>query len=270
MPKIADLFVYPVKSCSAVRLEEASLTATGFEYDRNWMVVDERGVFFTQRENPKLALVTPSIEGDHLVLDAPGMSPIHVPLQTSGEEAEVTIFDESYPAHSTTAEADAWFSGYLGGVFRLVRHKPEATRLGGVQYPERDPSPTRFVDNYGILVISQASHEALNKRLPSPIPLDRFRPNIVMSGVDEHEEDYFKVARHGDVALRFVNPCFRCNMTSIDQQAGQASFDPLPTLATYRYDEASKGVKFGAYAAVGGGIGRSLRRGDEFEIEWSF
>lgn len=270
MPKIADLFVYPVKSCSAIRLEEALLTPTGFQYDRNWMVVDERGAFVTQREHSRLALVKPSIRGERLTLEAPGMPQLDLPLETSGKDVEVTIFGESYPAHPTSKEANAWFSAYLSGVFQLVRHKPEATRLGGVQYPERDASPTRFVDNYGVLVISEASHRALNERLPSPIPLDRFRPNIVVSGVDEYDEDHFKTARRGDVALRFVNPCFRCNMTSIDQQTGLPSLDPLPTLATYRYDETSKGVKFGAYAAVGSGIGQSLRRGDEFEIEWSF
>jgi uncharacterized protein YcbX len=270
MPKICDLFIYPVKSCAALRMEEALLAPTGFEYDRNWMVVDERGDFLTQRENPRLALVRPSLEGDVLVLEAPGMSRLRVPYETSGEEIEATIFGESYPAYSTGVEANAWFSSYLEGDFKLVRHKAEATRLGGVQYPERDPSPTRFVDNYGILVISQASHEALNRRLPSPIPLNRFRPNVVVSGVGEYEEDYFTTARRGDAALRFVNPCFRCNMTSLDQETGKVSFDPLPILATYRFDEASKGVKFGAYAAVAGGIGQSLRRGDELEIEWSF
>jgi uncharacterized protein len=270
MPRISELFVYPVKSCAAIGMSEVSIVPTGFEYDRNWMIVDGDGAFVTQREQPSLALVAPQIGESGLRLQAPGMAPLDLPADDGGGPVMVTLFGESHRAIATNAAADAWVSRYLDGPFRLVRCDPRTLRLGGVQYPERDAAPTSFVDNYGVLVISQASHTALNRKLPEAVPMNRFRPNIVLSGVEDHDEDYITHARCGEVALRFINPCFRCNLTSIDQQIGRPGFDPLPVLATYRYDEAAKGVKFGAYAAISQGIGGRLHVGCDIEVDWSF
>ncbi|HEX3506395.1 MAG TPA: MOSC N-terminal beta barrel domain-containing protein [Xanthobacteraceae bacterium] len=269
MPTISDLFVYPVKSCSGIRMKEVSIVPTGFAFDRNWMVVDADGNFVTQREHPTLALVKPELNGG-ITLTAPDMEPLHVSANGGGEPVAVALFGETLSAASTTAEADAWFSKYLGGAFRLVKCDPAKLRKGGVQYPQRDDAPTSFVDNYGVLVISQASHAALNQKLPQAVPMNRFRPNIVVAGIDEHEEDYFTNARSGDVALRFINPCYRCSLTSIDQQSATPGLDVLPTLSTYRYDEAVKGVKFGAYAAISGGVGSELRVDSNLDVDWSF
>jgi hypothetical protein len=269
MPTISDLFVYPVKSCAGVRMKEVSIVPTGFAFDRNWMVVDADGNFVTQREHPMLALVKPALNGG-VTLTAPDMEPLHVAPNGGGEPVAITLFGETCAAMSTTAEADAWFSKYLGGAFRLVKCDPATLRKGGVQYPQRDDAPTSFVDNYGVLVISQASHAALNQKLPQAVPMNRFRPNIVVAGIDEHEEDYFTNARSGDVALRFVNPCYRCSLTSIDQQSATPGLDVLPTLSTYRYDEAVKGVKFGAYAAISGGVGAQLCVDSDLDVDWSF
>jgi uncharacterized protein len=269
MPTISDLFVYPVKSCAGVRMTEVSIVPTGFAFDRNWMVADADGNFVTQREHSTLALVKPQLNGG-ITLTAPDMEPLHVAADAAGEPVTITLFGEKHDAVATTAEADAWFSKYLGGTFRLVKCDPAKRRLGGVQYPQRDDAPTSFVDNYGILVISQASHATLNQKLPQAVPMNRFRPNIVVAGVDEHDEDYFTNARCGDVALRFINPCYRCSLTSIDQQSATPGLDVLPTLSTYRYDEAVKGVKFGAYAAISSGIGSQLRVDSDLDVDWSF
>jgi uncharacterized protein len=269
MPKISDLFVYPVKSCAGVRMNEVSIVPTGFAFDRNWMVVDADGNFVTQREQSTLALVKPQLNGG-IALTAPDMEPLHVAADAAGEPVTITLFGETHGAMATTPEADAWFSKYLGGKFRLVKCDPAKLRKGGVQYPQRDDAPTSFVDNYGVLVISQASHAALNQKLPHEVPMNRFRPNIVVGGVEEHDEDYFTNARCGDVALRFVNPCYRCSLTSIDQQSAMPGLDVLPTLSTYRYDEAVKGVKFGAYAAISAGIGSALRIDSDLDVDWSF
>jgi uncharacterized protein YcbX len=269
MPTISDLFVYPVKSCAGVRMKEVSVVPTGFAFDRNWMVVDAEGNFVTQREHSTLALVKPQLNGG-ITLTAPEMEPLHLSTNSAGEPATISLFGEKHGAMSTTPEADAWFSKYLGGTFRLVKCDPATRRLGGVQYAERDAAPTSFVDNYGVLVISQASHASLNQKLPQAVPMNRFRPNIVVVGIDEHEEDYFINARCGDVALRFVNPCYRCSLTSIDQQSAMPGLDVLPTLSTYRYDEAVKGVKFGAYAAISGGVGSQLRVDSDLDVDWSF
>ncbi len=268
-PTISDLFVYPIKSCAGVRVKEVAIVPTGFEFDRNWMVVDADGNFVTQREYPTLALVRPELNGGMTLL-APDMEPLPVAINGGGEPVTITLFGEKHGAMSTTAAADAWFSKYLGGTFRLVKCDPSTFRKGGVQYPERDAAPTSFVDNYGILVISQASHAALNQKLPQAVPMNRFRPNLVVTGIDEHDEDYFTNARCGDVALRFVNPCFRCSLTSIDQQSATPGLDVLPTLSTYRYDEAVKGVKFGAYAAISGGVGSALHVDSDLDVDWSF
>lgn len=270
MPTISDLYVYPVKSCAGVRVKEIAIVPTGFEFDRNWMVVDADGTFVTQREHPKLALVTPRIDNGGVMLSAPGMDELHLSANGGGEPVTIMLFGEKHAAMSTTAVADAWFSQYLGVPCRLVKRDPQTLRQGGVQYPARDAAPTSFVDNYGILVISQASHAALNQKLAEAVPMNRFRPNIVVTGVDEHEEDYFTNARCGDVALRFVNPCYRCSLTSIDQLSGTPGIDVLPVLQTYRYDDAAKGVKFGAYAAVSGGVGAQLRVDSDLDVDWSF
>jgi uncharacterized protein len=269
MPTISDLFVYPVKSCAGLRMQEVSIVPTGFAFDRNWMVVDADGNFVTQREYPTLALVKPQLNGG-ITLSAPGMAPLQVSADGGDEPVTITLFGESHSAVATTPEADAWFSQYLGGPFRLVKCDPAKLRKGGVQYPERDDAPTSFVDNYGVLVISQASHASLNQKLAQAVPMNRFRPNIVVAGIDEHEEDYFTNARSGAVALRFINPCYRCSLTSIDQQSATPGLDVLPTLSTYRYDEAAKGVKFGAYAAISAGIGSQLKVDSDLDVDWSF
>lgn len=270
MPKIAELFVYPVKSCAGVCMDEVAIVPTGFEFDRNWMVIDDGATFVTQREHPKLALVKPQFANGGLILNAPGIEPLHLSANGSGEPLSISLFGETHQALSTNAAADAWFSKYLGGLFRLVKCDPAALRKGGVQYPERDAAPTSFVDNYGILVISEASRNALNNKLSEAVPMNRFRPNLVVSGTDEHDEDYFTNARCGDVALRFVNPCYRCSMTSIDQTIGAPGLEVLPVLTTYRYDDAVKGVKFGNYAAVSGGVGSRLRVNSDLEVDWNF
>jgi uncharacterized protein YcbX len=270
MPKISSLFVYPVKSCAGVRMDAVSIVPTGFEFDRNWMVVDAQGAFVTQREHPKLALVKPEFANSGMILNAPGMAPLHVSSNGAGAPVTITLFGESHEALATNVAADAWFSEYLGASFRLAKCDPRTLRKGGVQYPERDAAPTSFVDNYGILVISEASHAALNQKLPTAVPINRFRPNIVVTGVDEHDEDYFTNARCGEIALRFVNPCYRCSLTSIDQAIGAPGLEVLPVLTTYRYDDAAKGVKFGAYAAVDGGIGSQLRINSDLDVDWNF
>src|SRR5271168_2415343 len=148
MPTISDLFVYPVKSCAGVRMKEVSIVSTGFELDRNWMVVDADGNFVTQREHSMLALVKPQLNGD-ITLTAPDMAPLHVSADGGGEPVTITLSGETHGAMATTPEADAWFGKYLGGTFRLVKCDPETLRKGGVQYPQRDDAPTSFVDNYG-------------------------------------------------------------------------------------------------------------------------
>jgi uncharacterized protein len=269
MIKIKDLFVYPIKSCKGIGVAEIELSPTGFVGDRNWMVVDEAGVFVSQREHPKLALVEPRLTDDGLVLNAPGMTELSVSPSAQGMQGcEVELFGEKLPSYCAGDEPAKWFGEYLGGSFRLVARDPGFLRKGGVQYPSRDEAPTSFVDNYGILVISEASRSDLNNRLVSGVPMNRFRPNIVVEGVDAYGEDYFASASAGDVTLRFVDVCYRCNMTTIDQEKAEFGQEPLQTLGRYRSSKA--GVRFGNYAAVAGGIGKRLTAGSALQIALNF
>ena len=158
-----------------------------------------------------------------LSFQRPGMTPLHVSANGVGGPIAISLFGETHEALSRQCRrpmhGSATISADRSGSPNAIRPR---LRKGGVQYPERDAAPTSFVDNYGILVISEASHAALNQKLPQAVPMNRFRPNIVVSGVDEHEEDYFTNVRCGEVALRFINPCFRCSLTSIDQKSGDA------------------------------------------------
>ena len=269
MIKIKDLYVYPVKSCKGIRVEEIELAATGFVDDRNWMVINDQNAYISQREQPTLALVEPKIMKDKLSLTAPGMPMLEIQRNAkNGEKIEVDLFGEKMSSLSAGSEACAWFSKYLGGDYRLVTCDPNFVRKGGVQYPARDEAPTSFTDNYGILVISEASREDLNKRLVSGVPMNRFRPNIVVEGVDPYGEDYFALASTSDVTLRFVDICYRCNLTTIDQEKAEFGQEPLLTLGRYRNSKI--GVRFGNYAAVAGGIGKTLRAGAPLEIALNF
>lgn len=268
MISIKDILIYPVKSCRGMRLDEAMLSATGFAGDRNWMIVDAAGTFVSQREQPRLALVQPSLATDSLRLAAPNMPNIEVPLVPGGDRLEAELFGEKLPSLTVSEAASAWFSAYLDGSFALVACDPSHARLGGVQYPSRDGAPTSFVDNYGILVISEASRADLNRRLPAAVPMNRFRPNIVIGGVDAYGEDYFSSVKAGDVELRFIDVCYRCNMTTIDQETAVMGDQPLATLARYR--TSGQGVRFGSYAAVLAGVGSTLRAGSPLDVTLNF
>ncbi len=269
MIKIKDLYVYPVKSCKGIRVDEIALSPTGFLGDRGWMVIDERGVFVSQREQPKLALVAPKLLADKLVLNAPGMPELVISSKVqSGERVQVDLFGEKISSLAASSDASAWFAKYLGGTYHLVACDPEFFRKGGVQYPSRDEAPTSFVDNYGILVISEASRDDLNARLVSGVPMNRFRPNIVVEGVDPYGEDYFASASTKDVTLRFIDLCYRCNLTTIDQEKAEFGQEPLATLGRYRNSKI--GVRFGNYAAVAGGVGKTLQAGTPLEIALNF
>lgn len=268
MTTIADLITYPVKSCRGIHHDAIEVTRTGLANDRRWMIIDDAGVAVTQREQSRLALVVPTLEEEILSLDAPGMSRFSMPAGTIEQAETVELFGEHISSLSVSLAANEWFSDYLGASVRLVTCDPSFNRRGGVQYPSRDEAPTSFTDNYGILVISEASHNDLNSRMDVSLPMNRFRPNIVVKGVEAYDEDYFQSARTGDVELRFIDLCYRCNLTTIDQEKAVFGQEPLVTLGAYRNEKA--GVKFGSYAAVSGGFGLLLKTGSTMEVELSF
>lgn len=258
MISVSRLFVYPVKSCSGVMVDEAVVGATGFELDRRWLVAGEDGVFLSQRRHPRLALVKVHVGGNRLWLEAPNLPVIEVPLEREpGPTVEVTVWGDDCVALDEGRDAAEFFSVHLGSSARLVRLADDDVRplsSSSAQPGDR----ISFADGFPFLLLSEASLEGLNRRLSLPVPMDRFRPNIVVSGCPAHAEDSWRQLRIGDVDFRVAKACARCVITTTDQETGDRSPEPLRTLATYRVRDSQ--VLFGQNL-IHGGRG-SIRVGD--------
>ena len=250
---IAALFVYPVKSCRGIALPQARLTPRGLQYDREWMVVSPAGRFLTQREAPRLALVGTTLRDDHLELSAPDLPNLAVPLQRAAREApfEVNVWRDHVLATDEGRAAASWFSKHLGREVRLVRFDDARSRPTDPAWSQGLAGTSAFADGYPVLVLSRASLDDLNARLPAPLPVDRFRPNLYLDGCAPYAEDAIRGLASGQVRLRIVKPCARCSITTTDQSTAERQGDePLRTLKTYRWDDALHGVTFGQNALV--------------------
>ncbi|MBK7902472.1 MAG: MOSC N-terminal beta barrel domain-containing protein [Proteobacteria bacterium] len=253
MITIASLFVYPVKSCRGIALLQARLTPRGLQYDREWMVVSRDGRFMTQRETPRLALVGTALHGDQLELSAPGLPQLAVPLQRPARAAsvEVTVWRDRVLAVDEGQGAADWFGEHLRRDVRLVRFDDTRPRPTDPAWSQGLDGTSAFSDGYPVLVLSRASLDDLNARLPSPLPVDRFRPNLYLDGCAPYAEDAISGLDSGQMRLRIVKPCTRCVITTTDQATAVPQGDePLRTLKTYRWDGALHGVKFGQNAIV--------------------
>jgi hypothetical protein len=291
MPTISELFVYPVKSCAGIALREARLLATGLEYDRCWMVTDPHGVMFTQRAYPRMALIKVELGEEHLVLRAPGMSELRTPLDAAQLDAsrkvETSVWSDTAYGLDTGAASAAWFSEFLGVPARLLRFNPEHERTVDPDYTGSvGGATTFFADGFPLLVVGQASLDDLNARLNNKgapaIPIDRFRPNVVLTGLDAYEEDYVEtlsVAGATDaqphVQLQLVKLCARCPMPTIDQAKGAPDPDwpnePTDTMSLYRAKPQRDGaLTFGNNALVASGAGAWLRVGQAVEAALGF
>jgi len=244
-------------------LRTARLTATGFEWDRQWMAVDARGTFVSQRTHPKLAQVEPAFTDDSLTLSAPKLEPLRLPLAPVGEPRAVKVWNDQCAGLDQGDAAAEWISMAVGDVLRLVRQAPLLDRLADARYAGDKPVLVSFADGYPILVCNQASLVELNARMPQPIPMERFRPNIVLAGLAAFEEDRIDSLLIGDVTLHLVKPCTRCIITSTDQRSGERSTNPLPVLRTFRFNRELLGVAFGENAVAASGVGLSIERGAE-------
>ncbi len=233
-PRLVGIFIYPLKGARGIALESARLDALGFRHDRRWMVVDPAGTFVSQRTSPRLALVRPALAGDALVLEAPGHPPLELPPPPEARRQAVRVFDDAVEAAPVGDAADAWISAFLGLPARIVAFPADAVRPVDRRYARRATDRVAFVDAYPCLLISQASLDLLNRRLAEPVPMDRFRPNLVVAGTAPHAEDGWRRLRVGDVVFHVVKPCARCTVPAVDQATGIPGQEPLRTLATYR------------------------------------
>ena len=233
MAVVSALYVYPVKSCRGIRVQEWPVVARGFFADRRWMIVDACGKYVTQRELPQLALVNTALEADRLRLTAPGRAELELPLaHETGESREVQVWEDRAVgiAH---ALGSAWFSEYLGAPHELV-YMPEHCRRQVNPARAKPSDIVGFADGYPFLLISEASLDDLNSRLEVPIAIERFRPNIVIRGSEPFAEDGYARVRIGPIAFRGPKRCDRCVITTIDPITGEGGKEPLRTLAKFR------------------------------------
>lgn len=285
MPILSALTLYPIKSCAGLALQEATLTtaglglSTGQFIDREWMVVDQNGGYMTQRDFPRMALITPTLQAHTLTVDFPGMPPLELALArpdpAQAPTRRVHIWDDSLRAWDCDDATAAWFSQALGVPCRLVRFHAHATRDVSQKWTNGVAAATLFSDGYPILVIGQASLDDLNDKLRGagrePLPMNRFRPNVVIDGIEAFEEDYTETFRLGDAVLKPVKPCPRCPMPSVNQATGEFGPDPLDILQSYRAKPELEGALcFGMNAILTAGDSQLVRVGQEIEVELAF
>jgi uncharacterized protein YcbX len=281
MAILSELILYPIKSCAGIAVKEAAMTVAGLAakgvHDREWMVVTDDGQFLTQREHPRMALVTPAVRGAWLLVDAPGMATLELPLAVAADAQprQVQVWDDPILAADCGDEAAAWFARALGSSCRLVRFRPDVHRPTSTKWSGGVPAETRFADGYPLLLIGAASLADLNAKLAAAgraaLPMNRFRPNLVVDGIEPFEEDYAESFAAGQAGFKPVKPCARCPIPSIDQATGVPGPDPLDILQAYRANPRMDGaVCFGMNCIVTAGEGSLLRVGQELEVTLAF
>jgi len=276
---IDALHVYPVKGCRGLSPERIDAAVTGFATDglgdREWMVIDSQAQFVTQREFPRLALVEVSTARDTLTLAASGLSPLLIPLARAPRPAkEVRVWRSAVRGFDEGDDAAEWLSRALDAPVRLVRFDRTKPRRCNSDFVGAIGAHTLFADGYPVLVIGLASLTDLNARLAASgfpeVPMNRFRPNLVLAGLDPYAEDYVDTIEAGDVVLQCVKPCTRCQVTTTDQATAHVGVEPLRTLAGYRMNERFGDVTFGMNAIVVAGAGSPLTRGGEARVAFRF
>jgi uncharacterized protein len=259
---LSGLYVYPIKSASGIPLEASDVDGRGLRHDRRWMLVDESDRFISQREVPRMALIRVQLERDGLVVDAPGMPSLEVPLQPpAGRLMLARAWDNLVETLPVGADTDRWFSEFLGASCKLVCLPEESVRPVDPAYG-RSGDRVGLADGFPFLLISEASLADLNARLERPVPMNRFRPNLVVRGCEPFAEDGWRLVRIGRITFRVVKPCARCAITTVDPRTAATGKEPLRTLARFR--------RFGTKVLFGQNLIHdkkgSLRTGDPIEV----
>lgn len=235
MPQLSNLTYYPIKACRGFDAKESNIERMGLEHDRRMMVVTTDGDFLTQREFPKLALITPALSNRVITLSAPNFDSMQVALQTEGFSWPVNIWkSKGVAAIDQGDDAANWFSDWLDLSVRLVHIAGGVHRKLNPDYAINADDHTGFADGYPVLIISEGSLQDLNSRLEDPLPMNRFRPNIVVKDCEPFAEDGWRRIKIGDIEMALVKPCARCVVTTIDKETLAQSKEPLQTLEKYR------------------------------------
>jgi len=260
---LSEINIYPIKSLKGISLRKAEVEDQGLRYDRRWMLVDADLKCITQREHPMMATITPRIESSGLRIHARALEELLIPLhQDHGDVVMVQVWNNICESVLVGSYADEWFSEALKIQCKLV-YMPDRALRQCKPRPDVGDSLVSFADDCPFLIIGQASLDDLNRRLGQPVPMDRFRPNLVISGCPAFAEDDWKQILIGGICLHGVKPCSRCAVTTVDQTKGvRTNSEPLATLATYRL--ANRRVFFGHYF-VSSGHG-DVRVGDSVTV----
>ncbi len=263
MINVTDLYIYPIKSLQGLEVEKCEVLERGFKYDRRWMIIDVENKHVTQRTHPHLSQISISLTENSILASHSDHGSIKIPMVLSaGKEEQVTVWNDEVNALIAEEDINQWISSIVGMPCRLVFMPENHERRVN---PERakNQENVSFADGYPYLIISEASLEDLNSRMESPLPMNRFRPNIVVNGVEPYGEDLWKDMKIGDVSFYGTHPCKRCVFTTIDQDTGHKGVEPLKTLATYRREGSE--VIFGLNAlASSQGL---IKVGDEIVID---
>ncbi len=270
---VSQLFIYPIKSCAGIAVQQALLTPSGLQWDRAWMVTDMKGALRTQRELPRMVLIQPALVGEELVLNAPDMPELKLSTAAPKPEGSLTkarVWSDTVEALDMGETAADWFTRYLGVPCRLVRFNPDYRRIVDPDWTGDVEAITQFADGFPMLVTSTASIDELNQRLSqageSTVDVRRFRPNIVIDGVESHDEDRIDslfIDAEGDaVELKMAKPCSRCPMPDVNPDNAAVGTQVNGMLRQYRADPRMDGaLTFGMNAITLAGEGRVLRVG---------
>ena len=240
---LSGLYIYPVKSLRGCTVDICDVAPLGLGGDRRFMLVDEAGNFLSQRAHRRMALIETKLTYSTLILSCSGYGSIDIPNVTyaSTRPTKVTVWNSAGLIAEDCGDKPAiWLSAILGSRCRLVRTGPAFHRQVKKARLTQPDSLVSFADAYPFLMIGEASLSDLNDRLVArnedAVPMNRFRPNLVITGATPFEEDRWKRFRIGDAIFRTAGPCARCIITTTDQHTGDRGQEPLHTLASYRRD----------------------------------
>jgi uncharacterized protein YcbX len=234
--RISGLYIYPVKSLAGIAMSEVSLCSTGFTHDRRWMLVDAQNRFISQREDHRLCLFTAHFAHEGFIIRY-GNDELMIPFEISESESiSVTVWDDVVEALMAEPAVNDWFSTRLASETKLVYMPDQSKRAVEEKYSISNNDIVSFADGYPVLTIGEASLALLQSKTDEDIPMNRFRPNLVFTGGNAHDEDNWKQFAINGQLYYGVKPCARCVITTINQQTGTANAEPLKTLATYRND----------------------------------
>ena len=265
---ISGLFVYPVKSAAGIPCDSARLDACGLQHDREWMIVDAGGRGITQRDDSRLALLRIALDSTSMRMGNPQGPGPAIALDHEGERVSVQVWGSTCAAFDSGTEVSGFLSDWLGRPLRMVRFDPAGRRLSNQEWTAGREVPNFFSDGYPLLVLSRASIDDLAARVGRDLPVNRFRPNVLLDGVAAYAEDNATRLQAGAVTLALTKACIRCVITTIDQATGTSQDEePVATLKRYRFDRELHGVAFGRNAYTLQGVGENLTRGQPVSLE---